>query len=109
MLGDSLFPLRTSAGSTLWVPPKSLSSIGHAPVSCKLRVTQGGYSAKRPRVRLWERHAQEATALGFSGVYERYLAFQAGFPNDPTAYREAAETVPMPQASTTAQAAAFEE
>jgi hypothetical protein len=58
---------------------------------------------------LWERHAQEATALGFSGVYERYLAFQAGFPNDPTAYREAAETVPMPQASTTAQAAAFEE
>ena len=38
---------------------------------------------------LWERHAQEATALGFSGIYERYLAFQAGFSNDPTAYREA--------------------
>jgi hypothetical protein len=32
---------------------------------------------------LWERHAQEATALGFSGIYERYLAFEAGFPNDP--------------------------
>jgi hypothetical protein len=57
---------------------------------------------------LWERHAQEATALGFSGIYERYLAFQAGFPNDPTAYR-AAETAPMPQAGTTAEAAAFEE
>ena len=58
---------------------------------------------------LWERHGHQATALVFSGIYERYLAFQAGFPNDPTAYREAAETVPMPQASTTAQAAAFEE
>jgi hypothetical protein len=39
---------------------------------------------------LWERHAQEATALGFSGIYERYLAFEAGFPNDPPAYREIA-------------------
>jgi hypothetical protein len=58
---------------------------------------------------LWERHAQEATALGFSGIYERYLAFQAGFPNDAAAYREAAETAPMPQAGTTAEAAAFEE
>jgi|tagenome__1003787_1003787.scaffolds.fasta_scaffold18149108_1 hypothetical protein len=58
---------------------------------------------------LWGRHAQEATALGFSGIYERYLAFQAGFPNDATVYREATETAPMPQASTTAEAAAFEE
>ena len=58
---------------------------------------------------LWERHAQEATALGFTGIYERYLAFQAGFPNDPTAYREAAETAPMTQPGTTAKAAAFEE
>jgi hypothetical protein len=47
--------------------------------------------------------------LGFSGIYERYLAFQAGFPNDPTAYREAIETAPMPEVSTTAEAAAFEE
>ena len=58
---------------------------------------------------LWERHAQEATALGFSGIYERYLAFQAGFSNDPTAYREATEIAPMPQASTTRELAAFEE
>jgi hypothetical protein len=58
---------------------------------------------------LWERHAQEATALGFSGIYERYLAFKSGFPNNAMAYREATETAPMPQASTTAEAAAFEE
>ena len=57
---------------------------------------------------LWERQAQEATALGFSGIYERYLAFQAGFPNDSTAYREAATSASMPQAGTTATAA-FEE
>jgi hypothetical protein len=57
---------------------------------------------------LWERHGQKATALGFSGIYESYLAFQ-GFPNHPTAYREAAEIAPMPQASTAAEAAAFEE
>jgi len=47
--------------------------------------------------------------LGFTGIYERYLAFQAGFPNDPTAYREAIEIAAMPQASTTVEAAAFEE
>jgi hypothetical protein len=58
---------------------------------------------------LWERHAQEAAALGFSGIYERYLAFQAGFPNDPMAYREAAETASMSQAGTAAEASAFEE
>jgi hypothetical protein len=58
---------------------------------------------------LWERHAQEATALGFSGIYERYLASQAGFPTDPTAYRKATEIALMPQASTTAGSAAFEE
>ena len=57
---------------------------------------------------LWERHAQEAKALGFR-IYERYLASQAGFPTDPTAYRKATEIALMPQASTTAQAAAFEE
>ena len=57
---------------------------------------------------LWERHAQEATALGFSGIYEHYLAFQAGFPNDPTAYR-ATQTTPMSQASTAGEAATFEE
>ncbi len=55
-------------------------------------------------VGLWERHAQ----AGFSGIYERYLAFKAGFPNNAMAYREATESAPMPQA-TTAEAAALEE
>jgi hypothetical protein len=36
---------------------------------------------------LWDRYSREATALGFSGPYERYLASQAGFPDDPKAYR----------------------
>ena len=27
---------------------------------------------------LWDRYEKEATALGFSGPYERYLASQAG-------------------------------
>jgi hypothetical protein len=58
---------------------------------------------------LWDRYAQETTALGFSGIYERYLAFQAGFPNDPRAYRAAAETAPTPQASLSGEAAVFEE
>jgi hypothetical protein len=57
---------------------------------------------------LWQRHAQEATALGFSGIYEHYLAFQAGFPNDATAYREATEIARM-SASTPGETAAFEE
>jgi hypothetical protein len=57
---------------------------------------------------LWERHARETTALGFSGIYERYLAFQAGFPNDATAYREATEIARM-SASTPGETAAFEE
>jgi hypothetical protein len=57
---------------------------------------------------LWEHHALEATALGLRGIYERYSAFQAGLTNDVTAYREAAETAPLP-ANTTGQSAAFEE
>jgi hypothetical protein len=28
---------------------------------------------------LWDRYEKEATALGFSGPYERHLASQAGF------------------------------
>ena len=36
---------------------------------------------------LWDRDFREATALGFSGAYERHLASQAGFPDDPNAYR----------------------
>ena len=40
---------------------------------------------------LWDRYSQESAALGFSGVYERYLASQAGFSDDPKAYRLAAD------------------
>jgi hypothetical protein len=35
----------------------------------------------------WERYSQETEALGFSGIYERYLASQAGFGDDAPAYR----------------------
>ena len=40
-------------------------------------------------IRLWGCYEKEATALGFSGPYERYLASQAGFLNDPKAYHAA--------------------
>jgi len=40
---------------------------------------------------LWDRYEQETAALGFSGIYERYLASQAGFADDPKAYRAAVE------------------
>jgi hypothetical protein len=36
---------------------------------------------------LWDRYEQETAALGFNGIYERYLASQAGFADDPKAYR----------------------
>jgi hypothetical protein len=32
---------------------------------------------------VWDRYEQETAALGFSGIYERYLAWQAGFSVDP--------------------------
>ena len=38
-----------------------------------------------------DRYSQETAALGFDGIYERYLASQAGFPNEPIAYRAAIE------------------
>jgi hypothetical protein len=31
---------------------------------------------------LWDRHAQETQAMGFSGIYDRYLASNVGFPGD---------------------------
>jgi hypothetical protein len=31
---------------------------------------------------LWDGYEQETKALGFSGIYERYLASQAGFADD---------------------------
>jgi hypothetical protein len=40
---------------------------------------------------LWDRYSQEAAALGFEGVYERYLASQVGFSHDSSAYRTAVE------------------
>jgi hypothetical protein len=40
---------------------------------------------------LWDRYEQETAALGFSGIYERYLASQAGFADDPKAYRAVVE------------------
>jgi hypothetical protein len=38
---------------------------------------------------LWDRYSQETEALGFNGVYERFLALQAGFPDDSKTYRAA--------------------
>ena len=36
---------------------------------------------------LWDRYSQETEVLGFSGIYERYLANQAGSGDDAQAYR----------------------
>ena len=32
---------------------------------------------------LWDRHSQETQAMGFSGIYNRYLGSSAGFAGDP--------------------------
>jgi hypothetical protein len=40
---------------------------------------------------LWDRHSQETQAMGFSGIYDRYLASSAGSPPDPNTDRAAAE------------------
>ena len=42
---------------------------------------------------LWDRYERDTAALGFSGIYERYLAYQAGFAGDPHAYRAAADAM----------------
>ena len=36
---------------------------------------------------LWNRYSSETEAMGFSGIYERHLASQAGFGDDAQAYR----------------------
>ena len=36
---------------------------------------------------LWDRYSQQTEALGFSGIYERYSASQAGFSDDAEANR----------------------
>jgi hypothetical protein len=58
---------------------------------------------------LWGRYAQETAALGFGGVYERFQASQAGFANDPTAYRAAAKAADAQQSGLLIEAAAVEE
>ena len=40
---------------------------------------------------LWDRHSQETQAMGFSGIYDRYLGSSAGFAGDPDTYRAAPE------------------
>jgi hypothetical protein len=52
---------------------------------------------------LWDRYSQETEALGFSGIYERYLASQAGFGDDAQAYRA------MSHAGIVQEASALEE
>ena len=39
--------------------------------------------------RLWERYSDETGSLGFTGIYERLLAAQAGFADDAEGYRAA--------------------
>ncbi len=58
---------------------------------------------------LWSRYAQETAAWGFSGIYERLQAWQAGFSDDPTAYRAAAEASRAGQAELVVETAAVEE
>jgi hypothetical protein len=58
---------------------------------------------------LWSRYAQETAALAFSGIYERFQASQAGFSDDPTAYRAAAEAQRAGQAGLVVETAAVEE
>jgi hypothetical protein len=48
---------------------------------------------------LWDRYSQETEALGFSGIYERYLASQAGFGDDTQAYRAVSHVGMVQEAS----------
>jgi hypothetical protein len=57
---------------------------------------------------LWDRYEQETAALGFSGIYERYLASQAGFADNPKAYRAVVE-VEHARTAGVGETAAFEE
>ena len=36
---------------------------------------------------LWNRYSEDTEALGFTGIFERLLAAQAGFADDVNAYR----------------------
>jgi hypothetical protein len=57
---------------------------------------------------LWDGYEQETKALGFSGIYERYLASRAGFADDAKAYRAVVETERV-QTAVVAETAAIEE
>jgi hypothetical protein len=56
-----------------------------------------------------DRYEKETKALGFSGLYERYLASQAGFPDDPKAYRAAVKSERARQGAGTGEMRAIEE
>ena len=57
---------------------------------------------------LWDGYEQETKALGFSGIYERYLASRAGFADDAKAYRAVVEAE-RAQTAVVAETAAIEE
>jgi hypothetical protein len=57
---------------------------------------------------LWDGYEQETRALGFSGIYERYLASQAGFADDAKGYRAVVEAESA-QTAVVAGTAAIEE
>jgi hypothetical protein len=57
---------------------------------------------------LWDGYEQETKALGFSGIYERYLASQAGFADDAKGYRAVVEAESA-QTAVVAGTAAIEE
>jgi hypothetical protein len=57
---------------------------------------------------LWDGYEQETKALGFSGIYERYLASQAGFADDAKGYRAVVEAESA-RTAVVAETAAVEE
>jgi len=57
---------------------------------------------------LWDGYEQETKALGFRGIYERYLASQAGFTDDAKAYRGIVEAESA-RTAVVAETAAIEE
>jgi hypothetical protein len=57
----------------------------------------------------WSLYAQQTAALGFSGIYERFQAWQASFSDDPTTYRAAAEAQRAGQGGRVVETVAVEE
>jgi hypothetical protein len=54
--------------------------IGRILVSLTASALAGFFSSCA--IGLWDGYEQETKVLGFSGIYERYLASQAGFADD---------------------------